>query len=174
MYQEALLGILVKLCDDIFDKNISVSPLVQETLKAFLVLFLVLVSSGDFYFASGVFFLLAVNPKTDTSFWKALIPVSFVLMFLNYRNESRFGIFFMYLLLIASLLYIEDKSFPEEVSTNKSLSRVLLIGFLAVMASGYIKRIAPEYLVSTGTKAATSTMFYMATSVVTSLKSEWL
>ena len=169
MYQEALLGVLLKLCDDVFDKRITVSPVVEETLKALVVLFLVLLSSGDFYFASGVFFLLAVNPKTDTSFWKAMIPVSFVLMVMNYRNEYRFGIFFVYMLLIASVLYIEDRSFPEEVSTNKSLSRVLVIGLLAVMD---IKRVAPEYLVSTGTKAATATMFYLATSVLTSLKSE--
>jgi len=169
MYQEALLGVLIKLCDDVFDKRITVSPVVEETLKALVVLFLVLLSSGDFYFASGVFFLLAVNPKTDTSFWKAMIPVSFVLMVMNYRNEYRFGIFFVYLLLIASVLYIEDRSFPEEVSTNKSLSRVLVIGLLAVMD---IKRVAPEYLVSTGTKAATATMFYLATSLLTSLKSE--
>lgn len=169
MYQEALLGVLLKLCDDVFDKRITVSPVVEETLKALVVVFLVLLSSGDFYFASGVFFLLAVNPKTDTSFWKAMIPVSFVLMVMNYRNEYRFGIFFVYMLLIASVLYIEDRSFPEEVSTNKSLSRVLVIGLLAVMD---IKRVAPEYLVSTGTKAATATMFYLATSVLTSLKSE--
>ena len=48
MYQEALLGVLLKLCDDVFDKRITVSPVVEETLKALVVMFLVLLSSGDF------------------------------------------------------------------------------------------------------------------------------
>lgn len=173
MYQEAILGILVKLCDDVFDKNISVSPLVQETLKAFLVLFLVLVSSGDFYFATGVFTLISLNPTTDTFFWKALIPVSFVLMVMNYSNETHFGIFLAGLAVVAAILHVEVRTFPEEVSTKKILFRATMVGILLVMLmNGYIKRAVPEYLERTITKATTMGMFYLATSVsILTLKS---
>jgi hypothetical protein len=176
MYQEALLGVLLKLCDDVFDKTISVSPVVEETLKALLVVFFVLVSAGDFYFASGVFFLLLANPKTDTAFWKAMIPVAGVLMVLNYANESHFGIFLAGLALVAAIVYTEDRSFPEEVSTKKILFRVTLVGILIVMLmNGYIKLLVPEYLDRTITKATTVGMMYLLTSVsILTLKSEVL
>ena len=176
MYQEALLGILIKLCDDVFDKTISVSPVVEETLKALLVVFFVLVSSGDFYFASGVFFLLIVNPTTDTAFWKAMIPVAGALMAMNYANESHFGIFVAVLALVGVILHIEDRSFPDEVSTEKILFRVTLVGILmVVLMNGYIKLVVPEYLDRTITKATTLGMMYLVTSVVIlTLKSEVL
>ena len=166
MYQEALLGVLIKLCDDVFDKTISVSPVLEETLKALLVVFLVLVSSGDFYFATGVFTLLVLNPKTDTAFWKAMIPVSGALMVMNYANESHFGIFVAGLALVAVILHVEDTTFPEEVSTKKILFRVTLVGILLVMLmNGFIKHVVPEYLDRTITKATTLGMMYLATSV---------
>jgi hypothetical protein len=165
MYQEALLGILVKLCDDMFDKGTTVSPVVQETLKALLVVFFVLVSSGDFYFVSAIFFLLVLNPKTDIPFWKAMIPVAGALMVANYANQSHFGIFFVYILLIAGMLYIEDKAFPEEVSTKKILFRVILVGiFSCILANG---NLFPDHLAHTGEKGITFALFYMTTSVLT-------
>jgi len=167
MYQEALLGVLLKLCDDVFDKTISVSPVVEETLKALLVVVFVLVSAGDFYIACGVFFLLLLNAKTDTAFWKAMIPVAAVLMVLNYSNDIHIGPLFVYLSAIAAVLYMEDKAFPEETSTKKILFRVFIVGaFSVILANGYIKHFTPGYLVRAGTKAFTSAMFYAATSVV--------
>lgn len=170
MYQEALLGILVKLCDDIFDKTHKVSTVTEEAVKALTVAMYTLVSLKDFYVVFGVFLLLLANPKSDTPFWRALIPVSFALMLMANEqlvHEDIF-MFILYLLIIGYAFKLEDTKYPEEESSNKMTCRVIVAVLLLLTLVFNL----PQYIFSPRVAQSFNSyfvigLFYLITSVVT-------
>jgi hypothetical protein len=134
-----LLGIIAKLYDDIIDMNMNVSPLVMETLKSVLILFFVLTSLNDFYFSFACFIIAIFNSGFDNPFWKSIIVVCGIVTIINlpYAGHNIFLKICLTILVIICILfiaYIEEKKFPEEISSKKIFSRIILVIVFGIIA----------------------------------------
>lgn len=127
-----LLGINTKVCDDVLDGVISVSPVISQSIQSVLILLFMLTAQNDFYFSLSCFVLTLFNVGIDQPFWKSLIPVAAIMTLLYFPLAGDNAILKMILTFIAlgALLVgmvFEERLFPEEVSKEKIVFRVILV-----------------------------------------------
>ncbi len=132
-------GISWKLYDDLVDRyHYDESSAPVEFSKVAVVLFTTLLLLQlpfivNLFFIMLVFFTYVAG-EIDTLFWKSatIIPIFTTLFALqnvsSYDSTVEFnGGLFLYFIVAGLYIYIESKLYPEEISTNKTLFRVLCI-----------------------------------------------
>jgi hypothetical protein len=127
-----LLGINTKVCDDVLDGVISVSPVIAQSVQSVLIVLFMLTAQNDFYFSLSCFVLTLFNVGIDQPFWKSLIPVAAIMTLLYFplAGDNAFLKIILTLLALGVLLVgmiFEERLFPEEVSKEKIVFRVLMI-----------------------------------------------
>lgn len=127
-----LLGINTKVCDDALDGVLSISPVILQSIQSVLIVLFMLTAQNDFYFSLSCFILTLFNVGIDQPFWKSLIPVAAILTFVHFpmAGDNAFLKIILTLIAIGALLIgmvFEERLFPEEVSKEKIVFRVLLI-----------------------------------------------
>jgi hypothetical protein len=136
-----ILGIITKVYDDIIDINLKVSNEIISALQSLIILFFTFTSQNDFIFSFACSVVSLLNKGFDNPFWKSLIIISIVLTIYNlpYCGNNILLKLFTALIALAGILTIakfEDKLFPEEVSIEKIVFRILLLiifGLLSVL-----------------------------------------
>lgn len=134
-----ILGIIAKLYDDIIDMNMNVSPIIVEILQSVLILFFTLTSLNDFYFSLACFITAMFNSGFDNPFWKSIIVVCAIITIINlpHIGKNAFIKICLTIVVIVCILFIallEDRKFPEEVSSKKIFFRVLLVIIFGIIA----------------------------------------
>jgi hypothetical protein len=149
-----LSGAAHNMYDDLNDNNIKLSPIYYELIKVLMVclmtVFFIQNPTTSAFFLIVILIYWSVG-KIDSDFWKACISMPIITTLVNYDKfvfttwadvfQRGFFIF-----AIGGVLFVEDGLFPEEESTNKTLSRVFLIALMSVViwitynfsASGFI------------------------------------
>jgi hypothetical protein len=127
-----ILGVLSKVYDDIVDIHLNISEDVVQILKTTIVLFFVLTTMDNFFFAFPCFFVCAMNAGFDNSFWKSLLPVSAIMTIITFPMGQRVMLVKLLATLVGvagvlGLATIEEKLFPEEVSPQKITFRSALV-----------------------------------------------
>ena len=127
-----LLGINTKVCDDMLDGVISVSPVIAQCVQSVLIVLFMLTAQNDFYFSLVCFVLTLFNVGIDQPFWKSLIPVAAIMTLLYLPMMGDHAILKIILTFIALgafllVMTFEDRLFPEEVSKEKIVFRAILI-----------------------------------------------
>lgn len=137
MIYPAFMGILIKIYDDIEDLKMDISPVIMESLKSLMIVFIVLTIQKDFYLALPCFIFSLCNDGFNTPFWKSLIPVSGLMTIITFPSMDD-GILYKILLTLFAIGGIiigsmfEDRMFSEEVSIEKWTSRVIILLGLGV------------------------------------------
>lgn len=126
-------GICVKLYDDIVDLKLNINNIIVESIKHFIIVFVVLLSYNDFPVAVTPLISLIINQGIDTDYWKGFLPILILLCIISYKNSNSINISGPLLLLIpfSIFAYIEDKLFVKEISIYKLIAR--LFGFIVLL-----------------------------------------
>lgn len=126
-------GICVKLYDDIVDLKLNINNIIVESIKHFIIVFVVLLSYNDFPVAITPLISLIINQGIDTDYWKGFLPILILLCIISYKNSNSINISGPLLLLIpfSIFAYIEDKLFVKEISIYKLIAR--LFGFIVLL-----------------------------------------
>lgn len=136
-----LLGINTKVCDDVLDGVISLSPTIAQSVQSVLIVLFILTAQNDFYFSLSCLVLTLFNVGIDQPFWKSLIPVAVIATLLCtplMGDNAPLKIILTFLALGALLvgMVFEERLFPEEVSKEKIVFRVILVlGMIGVYVS---------------------------------------
>ena len=171
-----LFGINTKVCDDVLDGVISLSPSIALSVQSVLIVLLMLTAQNDFYFSLSIFVLTLFNVGIDQPFWKSLIPVAAISTLLYFPLIGDNAIIKIILTLFAlGLLLIvmkfEDRLFPEEVSKEKIAIRVILIfGMIGFYLSPFMDWL-PTFSKEPIQKIILIIISYLCTSVVTMMYS---
>ncbi len=158
-----LLGICIKLYDDIIDLKLNINNIILESIKHLIILFTVLLSYNDFPLAISLLLLLLINPGIDTDYWKGFLPLLIILCIISYKSSNSINILGPIILLIpfCIIAYIEDKLFIKEISIYKLIAR--LFGFIVLLfvlpynIDSYLENLFPSLFSNTH---FTSTMLY--------------
>lgn len=167
-----LLGINTKVCDDVLDGVISLSPAIAHSVQSVLIVLFMLTAQDDFYFSLSCFVLTLFNVGIDQPFWKSLIPVAAIatILYLPLMEENAFLKFILTLLAIGALLVgmvFEERLFPEEVGKEKIVFRVILIiGMIGFYFSPFMEWL-PSYLNEPVQKHILIMISYLCMSVAT-------
>jgi hypothetical protein len=127
-----LLGINTKVCDDVLDGVISLSPAIAQSVQSVLIVLFMLTAQNDFYFSLSCFVLTLFNVGIDQPFWKSLIPVAAIttLLYFPMAGDHAFLKIILTFIALGALLVgmvFEERLFPEEVSKEKIVFRVILV-----------------------------------------------
>jgi hypothetical protein len=128
-------GMFFKLADEILDVKYPALLEYSEYIKTYCVFFFSFVFYKYPELAICFLFIIAVCyyvNQIDTTFWKSMIPLPLFTLLMTYQNLHFKGTLDLFekmsvLTLILLFTYIEDKSFPEETSDRKKISRIFLI-----------------------------------------------
>ena len=167
-----LLGINTKVCDDVLDGVISLSPSIALSVQSVLIVLFMLTAQNDFYFSLSCFVLTLFNVGIDQPFWKSLIPVAAIatLLYFPLAGENAFLKIILTLLAIGALLVgmvFEERLFPEEVSKEKIVFRVILvIGMIGFYFSPFMEWL-PSYSKEPIQKSILIMISYLCMSVAT-------
>jgi hypothetical protein len=168
-----ILGIVTKVYDDIVDINLNVSNNVVETLKSLIILFFTFTAQNDFFFSFPCMIVCMLNSGFDNPFWKSLLPVSAIITIYNlfgYTKNNLILKIIVALVVLSCILLIasfEEKLFPEEVSIEKIVFRILLICiFLVIAVLLYFDRIA---ILKFGARPLLKTTLIMLSNMVVSV-----
>jgi hypothetical protein len=127
-----LLGILVKIFDEINDLEIKIDELYIEIIKAVIIFLFIILGYNDFSFSLSFFVVFLASYLAggiDTSFWKA---VTFILGLLSIYSISPLENLLWRIpsmLIMPVLVYAEAKMYPEEQSLNKIINRIATSAF---------------------------------------------
>lgn len=127
-----LIGINTKVCDDVLDGVISLPPAIAQSVQSVLIALFMLTAQNDFYFSLSCFVLTLFNVGIDQPFWKSLIPVAAIatILYLPLMGDHAFLkiiiTFFVLGVLLVGMAF-EERLFPEEVSKEKIVFRVILV-----------------------------------------------
>ncbi len=148
-----ILGIVIKIYDEIIDLQLNVDNVILESLKNLIVLFTVLLSYNDFPLSIALLTLVLLNPGIDTSFWKGMLPVTIIMSIISYSGSFNVLGSFILLSLLSLCAYCEDKLFNDEVSYEKLFGRVfslfVLIGAFTHDINGYLSNALPSLFSNT-------------------------
>jgi len=127
-----LLGINTKVCDDVLDGVISLSPAIALSVQSVLIALFMLTAQNDFYFSLSCLVLTLFNVGIDQPFWKSLIPVASIatLLYLPLMGDNALLKILLTFFALGALLVgkvFEERLFPEEVSKEKIAFRVILV-----------------------------------------------
>lgn len=126
-----LLGICIKLYDDIIDLKLNINNIILESIKHFIILFTVLLSYNDFPLSVGLLLLIILNPGIDTDYWKGFLPILLFLCIISYKSSINILGPILLLIPFCIIAYIEDKLFIKEISIYKLIAR--LFGFVTLL-----------------------------------------
>ncbi len=129
IFLSAALGSVLKIYDDITDNNIQLSFTVMELLKSFIICIFTWLAKDDFTFALVTLLTLLGSycvGGIDVPFWEAFIYISFFMLFVSKRING--SIIQQSVLIFFTLIGVIGESllFPEEASTVKTISRIVI------------------------------------------------
>lgn len=167
-----LLGINTKVCDDLLDGVISLSPVIAQSVQSVLIVLFMLTAQNDFYFSLSCFVLTLFNVGIDQPFWKSLIPVAAIMTLLYFplAGDNAFLKIIITLLVLGALLVgmvFEERLFPEEVSKEKIAFRVILVFGMIVFYLSPIIEWFPSYSKDPIQKSILIMISYLCMSVAT-------
>jgi hypothetical protein len=123
-----LFGIVLKIYDDLNDLNININPLITESLKSLNIMLFTLIAYNDFSFSLWTLILGLLTYGADNDFWKTFIVISFFLCIVSYSTKpDSLLTLFGFIIISIFFLNIEHKLIPEEASTKKLISRIVLL-----------------------------------------------
>jgi len=126
-----LLGLSLKLVDEVIDKDVEVQPLYLELFKCLTIMFLVLSTYNDFPFAISTLISLGfsyVAGGIDDYYWKAFILTTAALCFKSFTPLTLWLIPTIFVMPI--IVYGEALIFPENSSLEKMLGSAAMIPLL--------------------------------------------
>lgn len=149
-----LAGSFFKLADELFDTQNKYLVKYSEYIKTACIVFFTL-----FFFLNpewSIFMILLLIPtcyslnQIDNSFWISMIPIPFITLALTFQNLTFLGFTDILekcsmVLLTCLLCAIEDKTFPEETSQEKTMFRsiIVVIGIMMLYLVQFFK--SPEF-----------------------------
>jgi hypothetical protein len=140
-----LLGISIKVYDDILDLGIQFPELGKEFLKAFMIFCFTLLAFNDFLFSLTVFLAFLGNSLSggiDDPFWIAFAGIALLMTFFSISKPEYILNSLAFFVMFMTGIMLEPKFFPEETSTRKSWSRVIFIlGSLSHTINPYFKHV---------------------------------
>lgn len=133
-----LFGIIMKIYDEITDLNIHINPLIIESLKSLNIMLFTLIAYNDFSFSFWTVIIGLFTFGADNDHWKTFIIISLFFCVLSYTKPESLLILFGFIIISIISLNIEHKLIPEEVSTRKLISRILLliVGIFSIFLLG--------------------------------------
>ena len=126
-----LLGLTLKIVDEVIDKDIEVQPLYLELFKCLTIMFLVLSTYNDFPFAISTLISLGfsyVAGGIDDDYWKAFILTTAALCFKSFTPLTIWLIPAIFTMPV--IVYGEALIFPENSSLEKMLGSATMIPLL--------------------------------------------
>jgi hypothetical protein len=131
-----IAGSLFKLVDEISDNPFPEFNTYKDYIQTLCTVFVTLWLFNDIYTSIALIIIIIpvcfyVN-QIDTVYWKTLLAIPFITLLLQYNTleykglHDTLGKLAVYFFLFIGIL-IEDKMFPEEKSTNKTISRVVAL-----------------------------------------------
>ena len=135
-----LAGFLFKLADELFDTQNKYLVKYSECIKTACIVFFTL-----FFFLNpewSIFMILLLIPtcyslnQIDNTFWISMIPIPFITLALTFQNLKYVGVTDILekcsmVLLTCLVCAIENKTFPEETSQEKTMFRAMMV-FLGI------------------------------------------
>ncbi len=127
-----LLGILIKVYDDIVDMKLSDNPTMIHTIQSCIITLITMVGYQDFYISLSYFIIGLFCTGMDHPFWRSGQYVLFVLFliatpFSDHVTINGIGLTIAVLLSFMYGQYVEHLHFPEEYSWEKLLSRIMFV-----------------------------------------------
>lgn len=130
MWQSLAFGGTIKLLDEVCDLNVSVPPLIPETLKSLIVMLFVLLSNDDVLFTLSMT-VIGIGSwlvgGVDTPYWQSLIVVAAILLVLGWKMPERWDGPLLFWGLVFVIAVSEALLFPEEASMLKTASRIATV-----------------------------------------------
>jgi|LauGreDrversion4_2_1035121.scaffolds.fasta_scaffold142079_3 hypothetical protein len=135
LFSPLLLGIFIKLYDDIVDMKLLDDPTVIHTLQSCIITFITMIGYQDFYISFTYFIIGIFCTGMDHPFWKSGQYVLFGLFlitipFADHATLYGIGVTLSVLLSFMYGQYVEHLHFPEEYSWKKWASRVIFVFIL--------------------------------------------
>jgi hypothetical protein len=137
----ALLGVLIKLYDDIVDMKIKISSLYVFFLKCWIVLitqFVISECPTIGVLALFVIFSSFCCGRIDDMFWYQYTLILFVFTCKYFQKISTSGINILLFFLTAINVAYEEIGFPEEISKNKIKARMGIAIITCIMLLFFI------------------------------------
>lgn len=129
----SLLGISLKLVDDIIDLNIDIHNFYFEFIKSITTLLSVILIQMEPILAIIILLALVISnycKKFDHEFWFSYM---YVIIFLNIYyfkdiveilTSDKLYKIFIFIIFLPIVIYFEEKTFNEEISKNKTYTRI--------------------------------------------------
>ncbi len=145
------LGVTLKVYDDILDLHLKSPEVVNEILKSFMIFCFTLLAAKDFMFSLTVFIIILTSSSVggvDDPFWIAFGCIALCMTIMTLQKPAHFTVSLYYITLFILTLLLESKYFPEETSTRKTQSRIVmcLIAivalYLPILDIPYIKKLS--------------------------------
>jgi hypothetical protein len=130
-----LSGAVHKLYDDLADNNANISSQNLEIIKVLMVCLMTaafMMNVGFSFFFLVLILVYWFVGKIDNEFWKACVPIPIITTLINIHKFEFIGVIdiiqrVVFIIWIAVMSIGEDKVFPEETSTPKTLFRLGMI-----------------------------------------------
>lgn len=169
-----LLGILVKIFDEINDLGINVDEVYIEIIKGLIIFLFAILGYNDFSFSLSFFVVFLASYLAggiDTSFWKA---VTFMLGLLSIYSISPLEHLIWRIpamLIMPVLVYLEAKMYPEEQSFNKIINRIGTSVFFGSIFIPQINKFLKSLIgdIQFGEKQVLSVIGYYSVSICTQI-----
>ena len=135
MISSFLLGVSLKIVDEVLDKDIELAPFYIETFKCLTILFLVLSTVNDFPFAISTLLSLGFSYLAggiDDIYWKSFICITTILSCISFMTFT-FSVWLVPTFFIMPfIVYGEALIFPENNSFEKMMGSAAMIPLLAL------------------------------------------
>ena len=132
----SLLGIFVKLFDDIIDMQILIDPYYINLLKYLIICISTLICINDYNF--GIITVLSLiisnyNDPFDNIFWVNYLIISIIILIIFNNHFSKINHIMLFCIFLIQISFIyEVNEFPENFSYYKQESRKYGIIFLSI------------------------------------------
>jgi len=131
-----VLGMLVKLFDEIVDLGIKVEDFYIELIKGFILLLFILLGIDDFAFSLSMgvtFFGSWLVGGIDTAFWKVTTVIIGVLAVISASPLDHLAWKIIPMMVMPFAVAIEAIMYPEEHSLRKIINRIGSSAFIALL-----------------------------------------
>ncbi len=166
-----IIGIFVKIYDDIHDLNIKIEPFIDESLKVIITSLTALLSYNNYIVGLSIFAgLIAVilsdiytiirketqELGSNETYWYSVIFAGLIGSIFGYSNNINVSIkdiftvpVFIFAIIYGLFIIIEPKYFPEETSKNKMIFRgaFTLINILILMCIIHYNIVIPDAII---------------------------
>jgi hypothetical protein len=131
-----MLGVVLKLTDDIIDLDINTSNLTLELLKGLVIALHTYIGYGDFAYNLVIVTLLTASyffKGIDCAYWQAIWIISIILCILSIAPLQSVWVIGLIALIATICIGIEAVIFTEETSIRKILWSVLFGSVLLII-----------------------------------------